>query len=191
MASGDIEFLWCGNAPDVASLEMQELGKIYTVTLTMGTNDLSKGESRKMMRLQDKLSCILEELRVYFDPVVLKICTVPYNKMANQNAMSMNERVRHINEIIRQIQKRSALLMKLLDVARMMEDSLPLNASSDGIHFDRTKGTEWLNGVSQRHINLLESDLVETGQLTFVPPQRPSFVTARPVADRLGGRVDS
>ena len=81
--------------------------------------------------------------------------------------------------------------MKLLDVAIMMEDSLPLNASSDRTHFDRTKGTEWLNGVSQRHINLLESDLVETGQLTFVPPPRPSFFTARPVADRLGGRVDS
>ena len=61
--------------------------------------------------------------------------------------MSMNERVRHINEIIRQNQKRSILPMRLLDVARMMEESLSPNASSDGIHFDRPRGMELLNGV--------------------------------------------
>ena len=131
----------------LASLEMLEMGKFYTITLMMGTNDVSRGESRKKMRFQDKVSCILEELRVYFDPAVLTICTVPYNEMADQNAMSMNERVRHINEIIRQNQKRSILPMRLLDVARMMEESLSPNASSDGIHFDRPRGMELLNGV--------------------------------------------
>ena len=44
----------------LASLEMLEMVKTYTVTLMMGTNDVSGGESRKMMRLQDKVSCILE-----------------------------------------------------------------------------------------------------------------------------------
>ena len=108
----------------------------------MDTNDVSRGEPRKMMRLQDKVSCFLEELRVYFDPAKLTICTVPCNMMANQNAMSMNERIRHINEIIRQIQKRNLLPMKLLNVAKMMKDSLPQNASSDGIHFDGPRGKE-------------------------------------------------
>ena len=59
----------------LASLEMLEMGKFYTITLMMGTNDVSRGESRKKMRFQDKVSCILEELRVYFDPAVLTICT--------------------------------------------------------------------------------------------------------------------
>ena len=135
----------------LASLEMLEMGKIYTVTLMMGTNDVSRGESRKMMNLRDKVSCILEELRVYFDPTVLTICTVPYNMMEDQNAMSMIERVRHINEIIRQIQKRSVLPMKLLDVARMMEDSLPQKASSEGIHFDRPRGIEAEWCLSETH----------------------------------------
>ena len=61
--------------------------------------------------------------------------------------------------------------MTLLDVVRMIEDSHPQNASSDGIHFDRSRGTKWLNDVCQRHINLLESDLVETGQFIFGPPR--------------------
>ena len=123
----------------LASLELHGMGKINTVTLMMGTNDVSRGESRKMMRLQDKVSCILEELRIYLDQAVLTICTVPYNMMSDQNARDMNERVRHINGIIRQIQQRSVLRMRLLDMARMMEDSLPETSSSDSFHFDRPR----------------------------------------------------
>ena len=144
----------------LASLQMLEMGKIYTVKLMMGTNDVSRDEARKKMRLQDKVSCILEELRIYLEPTILTICTVSYNIMADQNAREMNERVRNINEIIRKIQQRSVLPMRVLDVARMMEEYLPEEAFSDGIHFDRPRGTEWLNGVFQRHINFLESDLL-------------------------------
>ena len=61
--------------------------------------------------------------------------------------------------------------MRLLDVASLMEHSLPDDASSDGIHFDKPRSTEWLNGIFQRYINLLESDMLETGQFTFGPPQ--------------------
>ena len=39
--------------------------------------------------------------------------------------------------------------VRFLDIARMMEDPLPENLTSDGIHFDRPRGTEWLNGVFQ------------------------------------------
>ena len=81
--------------------------------------------------------------------------------------MNMNERVRHFNDIIRQMQKRSVMPVRLLDVARMMEDSLPQNLSSDSIHFDKPKDEEWLNGMFQRHINNLKSDLVETNQFTL------------------------
>ena len=106
--------------------------------------------------------------------------------MADQNAKEKNEKVRNINEIIRQIQQRSVHHMKVLDVARMMEDSLPEDASSDGIHFDRPRGTGWLHGVFQRYINFLQWDLVETGQFTFGSPPIPPFFSARSVADRLG-----
>ena len=103
--------------------------------------------------------------------------------MADQNAREMNEKVRNINEITRQIQQRSVLHMRVLDVVRMMEDSLPEDASSDGIHFDRPRDTEWLNGVFQRHINFLESDLLERGKFTFGPPP---FFLARSVTDCMG-----
>ena len=95
----------------------------------------------------------------------------------DQHAMEMNEKLRNINEEIRQIQQRSVLPMRLLDVADLMEHSLPDNPSSDGIHFDTHKGTEWLNGVFQRHINLLESGLLETAQFTFGPPPIPPAET--------------
>ena len=87
----------------------------------------------------------------------------------------MNDRVRNLNKNLRQIQQRSVLPVRLLDVASMMEHSLPDDVSSDGIHFDKPRGTDWLNGIFQRHINLLEM-----GQFTFGPPPIPPFLAARP-----------
>ena len=111
------------------------------------------------MRLQDKVSCIREELRVYLEPTILTICTVPYNMMADQNAKETNERVRNINEIIRQIQQRSVLPMRVLDLARMMEDSLTVHTvviaqKAHEAHFSRAKTLETadLTGVPQRSI---------------------------------------
>ena len=46
------------------------------VILIMGTNDVSRGDTRKIIRLQLKVSCILEELRIYLDPTVLTVCIV-------------------------------------------------------------------------------------------------------------------
>ena len=165
---GVLSFSGAATPQMLASLEMLDMVKMYTVTLMMGTNDVSRGESRKVMKLNEKMSCILQELRIWFDPVILTICTVRYNMMFDQHVMEMNEKVRNINGEIRQIQQRSVLPVRLLDVTDLMEHSLPRDASSDGIHFDTPKGTEWLKGVFQRHINQLESDLLEMAQLPLV-----------------------
>ena len=164
---------------------------MYTVTLMMGTNDVSRGESRKVMRLHDKMSCILEELRIQMDPAILTVCTTPYSMMADQHAMEMNEKVLNLNEIIRQTHQRSVLPVRLLDVADQMERSFPEDAYSDGIHFDRPRGVEWLNDVFQRHISELEADLLETARFTFSPAPNPPFLATRPLSSRLGARADS
>ena len=88
----------------------------------------------------------------------------------------MTEKVRVLNGIIKQIHQRSVLPIRLLDVADQMEQSFLEDASSDGIHFDRPRGVEWLNDVFQRHINELEADLLETARLTFGPPPYPPFL---------------
>ena len=144
---GILSFSGAATPHMLASLEMLDMTKMYTATLMLGTNNVSRGEQRKVMRLQEKMSCILEELRIYLDPAILTICTVPYNMMADQNAREMNDRVSNLNEIIRQIQQRSVLPVRLLDVASIMEHSLSDDASSDGIHFDKPRGMEWLSGV--------------------------------------------
>ena len=186
---GVLSFSGAATPQMLASLEMLDMMKMYTVTLMMGTNDVSRGESRKVMRLHEKLSCILEELRIDLDPAILTICTVPYNMKADQHAREVIDKVRNINEIIRQIQQRSLLPVRLL--ADMMERSLLDDASSDGIHFDKPRGIEWLNGVFQRHINILESDMLETAQFTFGPPPILPFLATGPLSGRLGARFDS
>ena len=77
--TGILSFSGAATPQMLASLEMLGMARMYTVTLMMGTNDVSRGESRKVMRLHDKMSCILEELRIQMDPAILTICTFSYN----------------------------------------------------------------------------------------------------------------
>ena len=189
--TGILSFSGAATPQILASLEMLGMARVYTVTLMIGTNDVSKGESRKVMRLHDKMSCILEELRIQTDPAIFTVCTIPYYMKADQHAMEMNTKVRNLNEIVRQIHQRSVLPIGLLDVAEQMERSFPDDASPDGIHFDKPRGVEWLNDVFQRHISSLEADLLETAQFTFGPPPNPPFLASRTLSSRPGARVDS
>ena len=121
--TGILSFPGAATPQILATLEMLGIARVYTVTLMIGTNDVSRGEPRKVMRLHDKMSCILEELRIEMDPVLLTVCIVPYNMKADQNATEMNAKVRYLNEVIRQIRQRSVLPVRLLDVAEQMEQA--------------------------------------------------------------------
>ena len=190
--TGILSFAGAAMPQILASLEMLGMARLYTVFLTIGTNDVSRGESRKVMRLHDKMSYILEELRIQMDPAILTICTIPYNMKADQHAMEMNTKVRNLNEVVRQIHQRSVLPFGLLDLAEpIVRAAFPDDASSDGIHFDRPRGVEWLNDVFPWHISALEADLLETAQFTFGPPPNPPFLASRTVSSRLGVRIDS
>ena len=190
--TGILSFAGAATPQMLATLDMLGMTKVYTVTLMIGTNDVSRGEARKITRLHDKVSCLLEELRIQMDPILLTICTVPYNMMFDQHALEMNEKVRNLNKGIRDIHRKSVLPVRLLDVAERMEkDGFPEDTSSDGIHFDRPRGAEWLNDVFQEHINALEADLLETAQFTLGPPPNPPFLASRALSGRLGPRVDT
>ena len=87
--------------------------------------------------------------------------------MFDQHALEMNQKVRSLNKVIRDIHRKSVLPLRLLDIAERMEKKgFPEDTSKDGIHFDRPRGAEWLNDVFQEHINTLEADLLETAQFT-------------------------
>ena len=190
--TGVLSFAGAATHQILATLEMLGMTKVYTVTLMIGTNDVSRGEARKVTRLHDKMSCLLEELRIQMDPILLTVCTVLYNMKFDQHALEMNEKVRNLNGMIREIHRKSVLPIRLLDVAERMEQAgFPEDTSNDGIHFDRPRGAEWLNDVFQGHINALEADLLETAQFTFGPPPNPPFLASRALSSRLGPRVDS
>ena len=190
--TGILSFAGAATPQMLATLEMLGMARVYTVTLMVGTNDVSRGEARKVTRLHDKMSRIVEELRIQMDPAILTVCTIPYNMKADQHATEMNTKVQNLNEIIRQIHQRSVLPVGLLDVAEQIERSVfPDEASSDGIRFDRPRGVEWLNDVFQRHISALGAELLETAQVTFGPPPNPPFFNPRALSSRLGATADS
>ena len=190
--TGILSFAGAATPQILATLEMLGMTKVYTVTLMVGTNDVSRGEARKVTRLHDKMSCLLEELRIQMDHILVTVCTVPYNMKFDQHALEKNEKVRNLNGVIREIHRKSMLLIRLLDVAERVEQAgFPEDTSNDGIHFDRPMGVEWLNDVFQGHINALDADLLETAQLTFGPSPNPPFLASRALSSRLGPRVDS
>ena len=190
--TGILSFAGAATPQILATLEMLGMTKVYTVTLMIGTNDVLRGEARKVTRLHDKMSCLLEELRIQMDPILLTVCTVPYNMKFDQHALEMNEKVRNLNGVIRDFHRKSVLPIRFLDVAERMEQAgFPEDTSSDGIHFDRPRGAEWLNDVFQGHINALEADLLETAQFTLEPPPNPPFLASRALSSRLGPRVDT
>ena len=99
----------------------------------------------------------------------------------------MNEKVRNLNKVIRDIHRKSVLPVRLLDVAERMEkEGFPEDTSSDGIHFDRPRGAEWLNDVFQEHINALEADLLETAQFTLGPTSEPTIPCLKGLVWSLG-----
>ena len=126
------------------------------------------------------------------DPILLTICTVPYNMMFDQHALEMNEKVRNLNKVIRDIHRKSVLPVRLLDVAERMEKEgfLKTPPVMESILID-PRGAEWLNDVFQEHINALEADLLETAQFTLGPPPNPPFLASRALSGRLGPRVDT
>ena len=187
--TGILNFAGAAMPQLLASLEMLGMARVYTVTVMIGTNDVSRGESRKVMSLHDKMSCILEELRVQMDPAILTVCTIPYNMKADQHAMEMNTKPERNNQANTSKECPSRWIA---GCSRANGAScLPDDASSDGIHFDRPRGVEWLNDVFQRHVSALEAELLETAQFTFGPPPNPPFLASRTLSSRLGARADS
>ena len=71
---------------------MLAVGKIHTFTIMMGRNDVSRGESRKMTQLPEKLGCLLREVEICLDPKILKICTMPYNLQFDDIELNMKAR---------------------------------------------------------------------------------------------------
>ena len=71
--TGILSFAGAATPQILATLEMLGMTKVYTVTLMIGMNDVSRGEARKVTRLHDKMSCLLEELRIQMDPILLTV----------------------------------------------------------------------------------------------------------------------
>ena len=104
LASRCLEFVRCSNASNVGfSGDARGEEDTHTVTTMMGTNDVSKGESRKMMMLSEKVSCLLQDARIYLHPTILTSCRMPHKMMQVANGLSMDRRVRHINGMVYKI----------------------------------------------------------------------------------------
>ena len=95
------------------------------------------GEARKITRLHDKVSCLLEELRIQMDPILLTICTVPYNMMFDQHALEHEREGAEPKQGDKRHPPEECAPCQTVGTwqSAWRKEGFPEDTSSDGIHF--------------------------------------------------------
>ena len=164
-------------------VELMNPGKIPSVMILVGTNDISRGSDEQEALWESMMVCLFTTLWQKFSCAVLTVCTVPMNaRSLTASGRRHNEGVMRWNNILRNLANRNAGRMILMDIEHELRAMDQARLTSDGIHFDSIEGQAWLNRVFQERLDELEAELFDTGVLkeegtvndtvitTFVPP---------------------
>ena len=164
-------------------VELMNPGKIPSVMILVGTNDISRGSDEQEALWESMMVCLFTTLWQKFSCAVLTVCTVPMNaRSLTASGRRHNEGVMRWNNILRNLANRNAGRMILMDIENELRAMDQARLTSDGIHFDSIEGQAWLNRVFQERLDELEAELSDTRVLkeegmmndtvitTFVPP---------------------
>ena len=164
-------------------VELMNPGKIPSVMILVGTNDISRGSDEQEALWESMMVCLFTTLWQKFSCAVLTVCTVPMNaRSLTASGRRHNEGVMRWNNILRNLANRNAGRMILMDIEHELRAMEQARLTSDGIHFDSIEAQAWLNRVFQERLDELEAELSDTGVLkeegtvndtvitTFVPP---------------------
>ena len=164
-------------------VELMNPGKIPSVMILVGTNDISRGSDEQEALWESMMVCLFTTLWQKFSCAVLTVCTVPMNaRSLTASGRRHNEGVMRWNNILRNLENRNAGRMILMDIEHELRAMDQARLTTDGIHFDSIEGQAWLNRVFQERLDELEAELFDTGVLkeegtvndtvitTFVPP---------------------
>ena len=176
-------------------VELMNPGRIPSVMILVGTNDISRGSDEQEAQWESMMVCLFTTLWQKFSCAVLTVCTVPMNaRNLTASGRRHNEGVMRWNNIIRNLANRNAGRMILMDIEHELRAMEQARLTSDGIHFDTIEGQAWLNRVFQERLDELEAELSDTGVLkeegtvndtvitTFVPPNLETRLGTVPAA---------
>ena len=118
--------------------------------ILIGTNNVSRGSDEKEAQWESMMVCLFTTLWNNFKCAVLTVCTVPMStKTLTATGRRHNEGVIRWNNIIRNLVRRNAGLMILMDIEHELRAIDQARLTTDGIHFDSIEGQTWLNRVFQ------------------------------------------
>ena len=176
-------------------VELMNPGRIPSVMILVGTNDISRGSDEQEAQWESMMVCLFTTLWQKFSCAVLTVCTVPMNaRNLTASGRRHNEGVMRWNNILRNLANRNAGRMILMDIEHELRAMEQARLTSDGIHFDTIEGQAWLNRVFQERLDELEAELSDTGVLkeegtvndtvitTFVPPNLETRLGTVPAA---------
>ena len=147
-------------------VELMNPGRIPSVTIQVGTNNISRSSDEEEALWESMMVCLLTTLWQKFNCAVLTVCTVPMNARSLTAAgRRHNEGVVRWNNILRNLASRNAGRMILMDIEHELRAMDQARLTTDGIHFDSIEGQAWLNRVFQEQLDELEVELFDTGVL--------------------------
>ena len=198
-------------------MELMNPGRIPNVMILVGTNNVSRSSDEEEARWEAMMVCLFTTLWQKFNCAVLTVCTVPMStKTLTATGRRHNEGVIRWNNILRNLARRNAGRMILMDIEHELRAMDQSRLTTDGIHFDSIEGQARLNRVFQERLDEMEVELFDTRVLkkeetsnepkisTFAPPNLetrlgtvPAVTTYKPqsssepgqrtdVQDRLG-----
>ena len=147
-------------------VELMNPGRIPSVIIQIGTNNISKSSDEEEALWELMMACLFTTLWQKFNCAVLSVCTVPMNARSLTAAGRRHkEGVIRWNNILRNLTSPNAGRMILMDIEHELRAMDQARLTTDGMHFDSIEGQAWLNRVFQEQLDELEVELFDTGVL--------------------------
>ena len=145
---------------------MVDPGRIPNVMILVGTNNISRSSDEEETLWESMMVCLFTTFWQRFNCAVLTVCTVPMStRTLTATGRRHIEGVIRWDNILRNLARRNAGRMILMDIEHELRAKDQARLTTDGNHFDSIEGQAWLDRVFQEPLDEMEVELFDTGVL--------------------------
>ena len=137
----------------IKMMELQNNGWVDTLTLMIGTNDISRNPVTPEAKWESLLVCLLNELKDRYWPRIVALCTIPLNPDAGSPiADFMNGNLICWNTMVRNLIADIPNELRLMDVQNALKMVDHSALTKNGKLFKAQQGIQWENDAFQTKV---------------------------------------
>ena len=163
LVGGQTTVISFGGASVVQVINMMELqndDRVDTLTVMIGTNDVSRNPVTPKAKSKSLLICLLNELKEKYRSRIVVLCTNSLNPDAGSPVVDfMNRNVTQWNVMIRNLTTGNPNELRLMEVENTLRMVDHGALTKDGIHFNTQPGVQWIDDAFQTRIEEMEAEL--------------------------------